>query len=92
MTTVDIINEGIDTTGVIKLFDQHTYQYSTCDPVRDAIATLPNLINHQNITVSLDCRILISEPTYEFLNLNRLILIFGNLKLLLRKVEGKSSS
>ncbi|KAI5117369.1 hypothetical protein M0805_004359 [Coniferiporia weirii] len=54
ITTVDVIDEGIDTTGVIKLFDQHTYQYSTCDPVRNAIATLPNLINHQNITAYLD--------------------------------------
>ncbi|KLO15240.1 hypothetical protein SCHPADRAFT_871320 [Schizopora paradoxa] len=54
MTTVSIIEEGIDDTGVIKLFDQHTYQYSTCDPVRNAIATLPNLINHQNITAYLD--------------------------------------
>lgn len=66
MTTVDIINEGVDSTGVIKLFDQHTsvspqhnvhlinslhsYQYSTFDPVRNAKATLPNLVNHQNIT------------------------------------------
>ncbi|KAI0091215.1 glycoside hydrolase superfamily [Irpex rosettiformis] len=54
MTTVDIINEGVDTTGVVKLFAQHTYQYSTCDPVRNAIATLPNLINHDNITAYLD--------------------------------------
>ncbi|EKM58316.1 glycoside hydrolase family 79 protein [Phanerochaete carnosa HHB-10118-sp] len=54
MTTVDIINEGVDTTRVIELFAQHTYQYSTCDPVRNAIATLPNLINHQNITAYLD--------------------------------------
>ena len=53
MTTVDIINEGVDTTGVVEVFAQHTYQYSTCDPVRNAIATLPNLINHQNITVRL---------------------------------------
>jgi hypothetical protein len=32
MTTVDIINEGIDNTGVIKLFDQHTLVFSrgTC--------------------------------------------------------------
>lgn len=68
ITTVKAIDEGIDSTGVIKLFDQHTYvpvsiefplikthnryQYSTCDPKRDAIATLPNLINHQNITVN----------------------------------------
>ncbi|PSR75566.1 hypothetical protein PHLCEN_2v9046 [Hermanssonia centrifuga] len=30
------------------------YQYSTCDPVRNAIATLPNLVNHQNVTAYLD--------------------------------------
>ena len=70
MTTVSAIAEGIDNTGVVKLFDQHTcvrcsyseapsttqllrYQYSTCDPVRNARATLPALVNHQNITVSL---------------------------------------
>ena len=51
MTTVDIVNEGVDSTGAVGLFAQHTYQYSTCDPVRNAIATLPNLVNHQNITV-----------------------------------------
>ncbi|KAL5525513.1 hypothetical protein ACEPAG_6849 [Sanghuangporus baumii] len=54
ITTVSIIGDGIDSTGVIKLFDQHTYQYSTCDPPRDAVATLSNLINHQNITAYLD--------------------------------------
>jgi len=54
MTTVETIQEGIDTTGVVKLFDQHTYQYSTCDPVRNAKATLPALVNHRNITAYLD--------------------------------------
>jgi len=27
------------------------YQYSTCDPARNAIATLPHLVNHTNVTV-----------------------------------------
>lgn len=54
MTTVSTIEEGIDSTGVVKLFDQHAYQYSTCDPVRNALATLPALVNHQNITAYLD--------------------------------------
>ncbi|KAG9102595.1 hypothetical protein FRC06_001675 [Ceratobasidium sp. 370] len=54
MTTVSTINEGIDKTGVIKLFDQHTYQYSTCDPGRNAKATLEALVNHNNITAYLD--------------------------------------
>ncbi|KAG8678542.1 hypothetical protein FRC08_017684, partial [Ceratobasidium sp. 394] len=54
MTTVSTVNEGIDKTGVIKLFDQHTYQYSTCDPARNAKATLEALVNHNNITAYLD--------------------------------------
>lgn len=54
MTTVSTINDGIDKTGVIKLFDQHTYQYSTCDPVRNAKATIEALVNHNNITAYLD--------------------------------------
>lgn len=54
MKTVDIINEGIDTTGVVKYYNQHMYQYSTCDPARNAKATLPNLVNHQNITAYVD--------------------------------------
>ncbi|CAL1716179.1 unnamed protein product [Somion occarium] len=52
-STKDIIDEGVDTTGSVKLFAQHTYQYSTCDPARNTIATLPNLVNHQNITAYL---------------------------------------
>lgn len=54
MTTVSTVNEGIDKTGVIKLFDQHTYQYSTCDPTRNAKATIEALVNHNNITAYLD--------------------------------------
>ncbi|EUC53696.1 glycoside hydrolase family 79 protein [Rhizoctonia solani AG-3 Rhs1AP] len=54
MTTVSTINEGIDKTGAIKLFDHHTYQYSTCDPARNAKATLEALVNHNNITTYLD--------------------------------------
>lgn len=51
MTTADIVAEGVDTTGAVGVFAQHSYQYSTCDPVRNAIATLPHLVDHQNITV-----------------------------------------
>ncbi|KAG8773778.1 hypothetical protein FRC12_002319 [Ceratobasidium sp. 428] len=54
MTTVSTINEEIDKTGVVKLYDQHTYQYSTCDPARNAKATLEALVNHNNITAYLD--------------------------------------
>jgi len=49
-TTANIIDEGVLDSGAVMLFNQHMYQYSTCDPVRNAIATLPNLVNHTNIT------------------------------------------
>lgn len=32
MTTVDIVNEGVDTTGVVKLFAQHTYALHVSHP------------------------------------------------------------
>ncbi|THH33202.1 hypothetical protein EUX98_g989 [Antrodiella citrinella] len=50
----EVIGEGITDTNTVKVFSQHTYQYSTCDPTRNAIATLPNLVNHGNITAFLD--------------------------------------
>ncbi|VDB95700.1 unnamed protein product [Peniophora sp. CBMAI 1063] len=49
-TTSNVIDEGILGTNAVRLFNQHMYQYSTCDPARNAIATLPNLVNHTNIT------------------------------------------
>ena len=49
-TTANTIDEGILGSKAVKLFNQHMYQYSTCDPARNAIATLPNLVNHTNIT------------------------------------------
>ncbi|KAG9093425.1 hypothetical protein FS749_014402 [Ceratobasidium sp. UAMH 11750] len=54
MTTVSIINDGIDKTGAVKLFDQHTYQYSTCTSESNAQATLEALVNHTSITVHWD--------------------------------------
>ncbi|KAI0028990.1 hypothetical protein K488DRAFT_57383 [Vararia minispora EC-137] len=49
-TTANIIAEGVLDSNSVMLFNQHMYQYSTCDPARNAIATLPNLVNHTNIT------------------------------------------
>ncbi|KZT52421.1 glycoside hydrolase family 79 protein [Calocera cornea HHB12733] len=54
ITTVDVVADGIAQGGTVKAFSQHMYQYSTCDPVRNALATLPNLINHANITAYVD--------------------------------------
>jgi len=38
----------------VKLYAQHTYQYSTCDPTRNAIATLPHVVDHQGIVAYLN--------------------------------------
>ncbi|KZV99803.1 hypothetical protein EXIGLDRAFT_723870 [Exidia glandulosa HHB12029] len=54
MTTRSIIAEGAESANTVKLYAQHTYQYSTCDPPRDAIATLEHLVDHRNITAYLD--------------------------------------
>ncbi|KAG9128365.1 hypothetical protein FRC07_000039 [Ceratobasidium sp. 392] len=54
MTTLSIINDGIDKTGVVKLFDQHTYQYSTCTSENNTQATLESLLNHTSITAYWD--------------------------------------
>lgn len=88
MTTVDIVNEGVATTDAVKLFAQHTYQYSTCDPARNAIATLPNLINHGNITVSFRTSTLGASLCTT--RIRRRISIFGNPKLRQRRVSTRS--
>ncbi|EJU02041.1 hypothetical protein DACRYDRAFT_22427 [Dacryopinax primogenitus] len=54
ITTVDVVSDGITQGNTVRAFSQHMYQYSTCDPTRNALAILPNLINHRNITAYVD--------------------------------------
>jgi hypothetical protein len=54
ITSRSIIADGVESLNTVKLYAQHTYQYSTCDPARNAIATLANLVSHRNITVRID--------------------------------------
>jgi hypothetical protein len=56
-TTADLVAAGIDNTTPrrIKTFSNHQYQYSTCDPERDAlIQNVTTLINHTSITTYVD--------------------------------------
>lgn len=56
-TTADLVAAGIDDTTPrrIKTFSQHMYQYSTCDPERNAlIQNVTQLINHTSITTYVD--------------------------------------
>ncbi|KAL7267259.1 hypothetical protein RUND412_010163 [Rhizina undulata] len=49
-----ILALGADSNGLTLAYSQHMYQYSSCDPYRNSKATLPNLINHKNITSYVD--------------------------------------
>lgn len=42
----DLIPAGIDSQGNIAAYSIHSYPFSTCDPTRNALATLPNILNH----------------------------------------------
>lgn len=56
-TTADLVDAGIDSAmpHKIKTFSQHMYQYSTCDPERNAlIQNVTTLINHTSITAYVD--------------------------------------
>ncbi|KAJ7052606.1 glycoside hydrolase family 79 protein [Mycena amicta] len=51
---VSALAAGANSAGTVKTCSEHTYQYSVCDPVRTAVATLPNLVNHTRLAMYLD--------------------------------------
>ena len=42
---VSTLAAGANRDGVVASCSEHSYQYSVCDPVRTAVATLPNLVS-----------------------------------------------
>ncbi|KAJ7444823.1 hypothetical protein FB451DRAFT_1104514, partial [Mycena latifolia] len=50
LQTEDLIARGIDSPPIVREFSQHMYAYSSCKPASNAIATVPNIQNHTNIT------------------------------------------
>ncbi|KAF8675664.1 hypothetical protein RHS04_06641 [Rhizoctonia solani] len=56
--TIAIQTDLITSRGVtgkkVKEFSQHMYQYSSCRPASNARATVPNIMNHTNITSFVD--------------------------------------
>ena len=46
---VDIIPAGIDSNDQVGEYSIHSYEFSTCDPGRAAIATIPNILNHTGL-------------------------------------------
>ncbi|KAJ6525730.1 hypothetical protein B0H19DRAFT_589203 [Mycena capillaripes] len=50
LQTEDLIARGIDDPPIVREFSQHMYAYSACKPASAAVATVPNIHNHTNIT------------------------------------------
>lgn len=45
LSCVTALAAGANRDGVVASCSEHSYQYSVCDPVRTAVATLPNLVS-----------------------------------------------
>ncbi|KAK5947222.1 hypothetical protein PMZ80_001370 [Knufia obscura] len=45
----DLIPAGVDSTGQVSEYSIHSYAFSTCDPKRAALATIPNILNHTEL-------------------------------------------
>ncbi|KAK7037976.1 hypothetical protein R3P38DRAFT_2903724 [Favolaschia claudopus] len=50
LQTEDLLARGIDKPPIVREFSQHMYAYSSCRPASAAMATVPNIHNHTNIT------------------------------------------
>ncbi|KAJ7343161.1 hypothetical protein DFH08DRAFT_702361 [Mycena albidolilacea] len=52
LQTEDLLARGIDdqTPPIVREFSQHMYAYSACKPASAALATVPNIHNHTDIT------------------------------------------
>ena len=47
---MDLIPAGIDSTDQVAEYSIHSYAFATCDPARAALATVPNILNHTELT------------------------------------------
>ncbi|KAJ7685454.1 hypothetical protein DFH06DRAFT_1264692 [Mycena polygramma] len=50
LQTEDLIARGIDDPPIVREFSQHMYAYSACKPASAALATVPHIHNHTDIT------------------------------------------
>ncbi|KAJ0162386.1 Beta-glucuronidase [Colletotrichum tanaceti] len=46
---VALIPAGIDSERQVGVYSIHSYGFSTCDPARAALATIPNILNHTEL-------------------------------------------
>ncbi|OLN82011.1 Beta-glucuronidase 4 [Colletotrichum chlorophyti] len=47
---VALIPAGIDSESQVGVYSIHSYGFSTCDPARAVLATIPNILNHTELT------------------------------------------
>lgn len=58
VTPADIIPAGINSQNQVAQYSIHSYAFASCDPVRDALATTPNLLNHTGNVLYADTEIM----------------------------------
>ncbi|EFQ29638.1 glycoside hydrolase family 79 protein [Colletotrichum graminicola] len=46
---IALIPAGIDSEHQVGVYSIHSYAFSTCDPARAALATIPNILNHTEL-------------------------------------------
>lgn len=50
----DLIPAGINKTGRVGQYSIHSYAFATCDPAREKLATIPNILNHTSLKAYAD--------------------------------------
>ncbi|KAK4458232.1 hypothetical protein QBC42DRAFT_210783 [Cladorrhinum samala] len=50
----DLIPAGINKTGRVGQYSIHSYAFATCDPAREKLATIPNILNHTALKAYAD--------------------------------------
>ncbi|KAK4196684.1 hypothetical protein QBC40DRAFT_286907 [Triangularia verruculosa] len=45
----DLIPAGINNTGQVSQYSIHSYAFATCEPARERLATIPNILNHTDL-------------------------------------------
>ncbi|KAK4185620.1 family 79 putative glycoside hydrolase [Podospora australis] len=53
----DLIPAGVNSTGQVGQYSIHSYAFATCDPARERIATIPNILNHTDLLRYADVEI-----------------------------------
>jgi hypothetical protein len=54
---IALIPAGVNSAQQVGIYSIHSYAFSTCDPARAALATIPNILNHTELTRYCDTEI-----------------------------------